>query len=160
MVGGGGGTWLEVETPVPIPHWYMYTHYSQPLLTTHIRSAPTYPGVCGGGGGGTGLANDAQTVQCTCHVWSTVKMFDFFTCVHDAYIHVWREPAQARKKSKKSQSTHTSTRAQQNVSMFGCWRQKTRQKIAVRSDKMEHFTHTFESLSPEIYTGMRIAKCG
>ena len=35
--------------------------------------------------------------------------------------------------------------------------QKTRQKVAIRLDKVGHFTHTFESLSPEIYTGMRIA---
>ena len=32
--------------------------------------------------------------------------------------------------------------------------QETRQKAAVRPDKVEHFSHTFESLSPEIYTGM------
>ena len=30
------------------------------------------------------------------------------------------------------------------------------QKAAIRPDKVERFTHTFESLSPEIYTGMRI----
>ena len=37
--------------------------------------------------------------------------------------------------------------------------QKTRQKAAIRGrpDKVEHFTRNFESLSPEIYTGMRIA---
>ena len=34
--------------------------------------------------------------------------------------------------------------------------QKTRQKAAIRPDKVEHFTHIFESLSPEIYTGLRI----
>ena len=34
--------------------------------------------------------------------------------------------------------------------------QKTRQKAAIRPDKVEHFALTFESLSPEIYTGMRI----
>ena len=47
--------------------------------------------------------------------------------------------------------------AQQNVSMFHMLAQKTRQKEAIRPDKMEHFTHTYESSSPEIYTGMRIA---
>ena len=35
--------------------------------------------------------------------------------------------------------------------------QKTPQKAAIRPDKAEHFIHTFESLSPEISTGMRIA---
>ena len=35
--------------------------------------------------------------------------------------------------------------------------QKTRQKVAIRPDRVEHFTYTFESLSPEIYTGMWIA---
>ena len=35
--------------------------------------------------------------------------------------------------------------------------QKTQQKAAIRPYKVEHFTHTFESLSPEFYTGMRIA---
>ena len=37
-------------------------------------------------------------------------MFDFFTCIHDAYIHVWREPVQNEKKSR---SMRTSTCAQQ-----------------------------------------------
>ena len=35
--------------------------------------------------------------------------------------------------------------------------QKTRRKAAIRPDKVEHFTHTFENLSPEIYIGMQIA---
>ena len=34
---------------------------------------------------------------------------------------------------------------------------KTRQKAAIRPDKVEHFTHTFQNLSLEIYSGMRIA---
>ena len=33
-------------------------------------------------------------------------------------------------------------------------------EVAIRPDKVEHFTHTLESLSPEIHTGMQIAKCG
>ena len=41
--------------------------------------------------------------------------------------------------------------------MFCMLAQKTRQKAATRPDKVEHFTHSVESLSPEIYTGMRIA---
>ena len=44
------------------------------------------------------------------------------------------------------------TSPQQNVSMF-CM---LAQKAAIRPDKVEHFTHTFESLPPEIYTGMQI----
>ena len=57
-----------------------------------------------------------------------------------------------------SQRCHEkSLSAQQTVSMFYMLAQKTRQKAAIRPDKVEHFTHTFESLSPEIYAVMRIA---
>ena len=35
--------------------------------------------------------------------------------------------------------------------------QKTRLKAEICPNKMEHFTHTFETLSPDIYTGMQIA---
>ena len=118
--------------------WFVNTAVTvSPLLSAHISSALKYPDVRG-----TGLANGAQNVQCTCHVCSTSKcmIFNFFYMhsrrIH-TYIHVWREPAQAWKKSR---STNTSTCAQQNVRMFGCWRQKSRQKIAIRPDKIEHCT--------------------
>ena len=44
--------------------------------------------------------------------------------------------------------------ALQNVTMFRMLAQKARQEAAICPDKVEHFTHTFESLPPEIYTGM------
>ena len=43
---------------------------------------------------------------------------------------------------------------------FACWlRKHDRKQQSVRKG-WSIFTHTFESLSPEINTGMRIAKCG
>ena len=116
----GGGTWLEVETPVRIPHWYMYTHYSQPLLTAHIRSAPTYEDVCmcvGGGGGGTGLANDAQTVQCTCYVWSTVKMFDILRAFT---THTYMYGGKQRRLEKNQRSHDLRTRVHVRSKMYAC----------------------------------------
>ena len=71
------------------------------------------------------------------------------------HVHVWRKPAQSQKKSL-SKKAHNAS-GQQNVSMLCMLAQKTQQKAAIRPDKVEHFTPTFESLSLEIYTGMRIA---
>ena len=42
------------------------------------------------------------------------------------------------------------------VCSFCCWVRHYDRKIS--PDEMEHIVHTFESLSPESYTGMRIAK--
>ena len=93
-----------------------------------------------------GLANDAQNVQCTCGVCSPVKMYDF-SYMHSRRIHTCMVgPGAGTKKIKKSPNLRARVRVRsKNVSMFGCWQQKTQQKIASRPDKMEHFTHTFES---------------
>ena len=87
--------WIQLSMGV-CAHSYNSTkasRYSQPPLNHTHPFCPKNIRMCRG----TGLANDSQNVQCTCHVCSTVKMYDFFTCIHDAYIHVWRKPAQARK---------------------------------------------------------------
>ena len=82
-------------------------------------------------------------------------MYDFLHAF-TTRIHACMAEASAVTKSLDLKKVHNMS-AQQNVSMFCILAQKTRRKAAIRPDKVEHFTHTFESLSPEIYNGIRIA---
>ena len=77
------------------------------------------------------------------------------SCTHSrrVHMHVWQNFRSQRSHEKRLDLKKSA----QNVSMFCMLARETRQKAAVRPDKVEHFTRTFESLSPEIYTGMRIA---
>ena len=90
---------------------------------------------------------------CAWHVCSTSNV---------GFLHVFTTHIRAcmyggsQRSHEKSLDLKKRTSAQQNVSMFCMLAQKTRQRAAIRPDKVEHFTHT-ESLSPEIYTSMRIA---
>ena len=81
-----------------------------------------------------------------------------FARIHDAHIcmHTCMYGGSQRSHEKSLDLKSAQYECAANVSMFCMLAQKTQQKAAIHPDKVEHFTHTFESLSPEIYNGVRI----
>ena len=115
--------------------------YSQPPLNRTHPFCPKNIRMCRG----TGLANSAQNV----HAHDTSKCMIF--CTHLWRIHACMAEASTGTKTSPNlpHRYECAANCKHVLLLAKTWRQKTRQKVAILPDKVEHFKHTFDSWSPE-----------